>query len=354
MSRIGLIGGSFDPIHLGHIEMAKQAKRQLQLDEVWFVLSYDTPLKDRTLSNYDARKKMVKLALNGFDGFKLCTIEETSNGKNYTIDTVGRLKTQHKDATFFFMIGGDQIKQLNKWKDIEKLQSEVQLCGFMRDGETVDTPYNVRMLSMEPYPISSSEIREGKLKYLHPKVKDYIVENFLYEGIVSSYMSEYRYNHSVSVAKLCVNLAKAHHLDEQIAYMCGIYHDINKEFIYINEDDGRTLVSQLRPELIDVKKSIWHGFLGAYVCGHNLGIRDKRVLAAVEHHVLGEHLGIYSKLLYIADKLDPLRGDTSELLAYAYKDIHLGYQEVKEDQMKCYGKEYVDGEKIRSDIERNQ
>ena len=354
MRRIGLIGGSFDPVHLGHMEMAKQAKKQLQLDEVWFVLSYDTPLKERTLSSYTVRKKMLQLALKGFARFKLCTIEEVSNGKNYTIDTIKQLKKMYRNTKFFFIIGGDQIKQLHKWKAIEDLQEEVCLCGFIRDGKKIDTPYKVKMLSMKAYPISSSEIRQGKLNYLHPSVKKYIVENCLYEAIVKNYMSEYRFRHSESVANLCVQLAKNHHLDEKVAYMCGIYHDINKEFMYINEAHAQVLIAHLKSHLQDMKKGIWHGFLGAYVCSHYLGIRDKRVLAAIEHHVVGGHLGIYSKLLYIADKLDPLRKDTSELLVYAYKDIHLGYQKVKEEQEKCYGKEFVNGKEIRSNNKCNQ
>jgi len=347
MKKVGLLGGSFDPIHMGHMEMAKQAKKQLQLDEVWFVLSYDTPLKKRKLTTYEDRKKMVELAIQGYKKFHVCTIEEDSKQKNYTIDTVLELKKKHQDTRFYFLLGGDQIKQLDKWKAIDHLQEEVILCGFMRNG-TFDTPYKVKTLDMNPYAISSSEIRSGKLKDLHPKVKAYIVKHVLYEKIVSSYMSEYRYTHSISVANLCVKLAKMHNLDENVAYLCGIYHDINKEFMYINEQQAEILIACLRPHLLNVNKSIWHGFLGAYVCSHYLGIQDKRILKAIEYHVLGEHQGIYSKLLYICDKLDPLRSDSSALLEYAYQDLHLGYEKVKEEQKRCYGKEYVDGKEIRS------
>ncbi|MDF9824078.1 nicotinate-nucleotide adenylyltransferase [Breznakia sp. PF5-3] len=343
MRKVGLLGGSFDPIHLGHVEMAKQAKRQLHLDEVWFVVSNDTPLKERVLSDYQIRVNMVKLAIASYRNFKVCTIEKTNKGKNYTIDTVHKLKKLYKDSAFFFIVGGDQVEQLDKWKDIDKLQQEVSLCYFERDGKKYTSDYKLHPLHMNPYPISSSTIREGKLTYLNPKVKRYISENYIYAGIVSNYMSEYRYQHSMRVAELCVNLAKVHGYDEKIAYLAGMYHDINKEFTYLSLADAKVIIEHLQPNLLKTKESIWHGFLGSYVCKHHLGIYDHRILEAIEHHVLGSSNAIYAKILYIADKLDPDRDyDTQKLWNIALTDIHAGFKAVKEDQEKFYGEEFLD------------
>lgn len=340
MSRIGLLGGSFDPIHLGHIEMAKQALKQLYLDEVWFVVSNDTPLKERNLTSYQDREKMVATSIQAYRKFRVCNIEKTTKGKNYTIDTVLRLKKQNPLHTFFFIIGGDQVKQLDKWKDIEHLQEEVNLCFFERDGEKIKSNYKLTALKMQPVPISSSEIRLGKMDYVNKQIKQYISMNFLYEGIVSNYMSDYRYSHTKQVASVCKQLAKQHGANEHIAYLSGMYHDINKEFLYMSLEESKVVLKNLYPEILAMDEGIYHGAIGAYVAQHYLGIKDTRILKAIEHHVLGDHDGIYSKILFLADKLEPTRKyETKALLAVAFKDLDVAIKLVKDELKTIYDKE---------------
>lgn len=345
MKRVALLGGSFDPIHEGHLEMARQARRQLQVDEVWFVVSRDTPLKDRTLTTYENRLHMVKLALTPYRRFKTCTIEREVEGKNYTIDTVHLLKKRYPKHMFYFLIGGDQVKQLDQWKDIDALLAEVKFCCFKRDEEVMQTKYDMRMLSMKPYPISSSEIREGKLQYVHPKVKQYIINQVLYEDILLHHMSHYRYEHSVRVATLAKEIARVHHYDEQVAYRMGMYHDINKEFMYVSKEASQMILEQLHPEVLKQAPGIWHGYMGRYVCDHMLGIQDQRVLNAIEHHVLGDSKSVYAMILYIADKLDPAREYDMRALKKAVLDnLYKGFNMVKEAQKQYYSEECKRGE----------
>lgn len=342
MRRIGLLGGSFDPIHLGHLAMAKQAKRQLQLDEVWFVLSRDTPLKASIATCYEIRLHMLKITIAPYRNFHACTIERDGAGKNYTIDTIRKLKQAYPENQYFFLLGGDQVTQLPKWKAIDELASLVRFCCFERAGSDLVSPYPISKLTMPSYPISSSAIRDGQLRYLDPKVKQFIVYHVLYEGIVSSYMQEERWQHSKRVATLASQLAKANQYDEKIAYLCGIYHDINKEFRYVSLEQSAVILKHLRPALLKKPQSLWHGFMGRYVCKHFLGIYDERILNAVEHHILGNHQGVYTKLLYVADKLEVGRKyDTQPMIAIALNDIHKGFEVVKESQRAFYGKEFV-------------
>mgnify|MGYP003296844293 CR=1 FL=1 len=102
MMKVGLLGGSFDPIHNGHVEMAKEAYRQLGLDEVWFIPTADTPLKQRKLTCYEDRVEMIIRAIAPYRHFYVSRIEEHTDGKNYTIDTIRKLNKMYPDYTFYF------------------------------------------------------------------------------------------------------------------------------------------------------------------------------------------------------------------------------------------------------------
>ena len=109
--KIGIFGGSFDPIHSGHIEVARQAYALLNLDEVWFLPSSKTPLKDRNLTDNEDRKHMIALSIQNIPYFSLCTIEMEREGISYTIDTVLELKRLYPDYDFYWIIGNDQLKR---------------------------------------------------------------------------------------------------------------------------------------------------------------------------------------------------------------------------------------------------
>ncbi len=342
--RIGLLGGSFDPVHEGHLAMAKHAYHQLQLDEVWFIPAYDAPLKDRKLSDFSHRCAMLELAIKPFSHFKICTIESEWEQKSYTIHTMEALLKRYPKHTFYFMMGQDQVAQLDKWKEIDKLQEIVELCAFARNGNAIDTPYKVRPLHMNAHLISSSEIRMGKRSHLSKAVISYINKHGLYLDFVEDVMSEKRYAHSQSVALLCKEIACAHHLDEDKAYLSGLLHDIAKEYRILNQEDAKKVLQVMKPKLLTYKEAIWHGYLGSFVCSHKLHIQDQDILLAIENHVLGECRNPYAMILYVADKLDPLRGyDSSATIALVKKDLYEGFYEVHRQQSAYLGKENVSG-----------
>ena len=342
--KIGLLGGSFDPIHDGHVLMAKEAYRQLGLDEVWFIPTADTPLKDRKLTCYEDRVEMIYRAIQPYRHFKVSRIEECMDGKNYTINTIRKLNEMHPNYTFYFMIGADQVAQLDRWKDIDALQNEVHLCAFMRDGMDVNSPYKVRKLSMKPHPASSTKVRNGKYGYVCESVRKYMIKHHLYLDFVKDAMSEFRYEHSLSVANLSVKIARANHMDEEKAWLCGLLHDINKEYKMIDFEASKKVLAIMKPELLEYKEQIWHGYMGRFVLEHCLQIRDKKLLMAVENHVLGECKSSYAKLIYVADKLDPRRNyDTTPGIEACCRNLNEGFEFVKSQQKTFYGEEFVSG-----------
>lgn len=342
--KVALLGGSFDPIHKAHIQMAVAAKSQLHVDEVWFVPAKDTPLKERTLSNYESRLRMCELAIHNYRHFKICTIEKTMSGKSYTIHTIRKLKEQYPDIEFYFLIGNDQVKQLKDWYLVEELVKEVSIAAFARNGEITTSEYPIHYLAMNAMVESSTAVRNGAFYYLPCAVRNYVLQKGLYFSFLETVMSTYRYRHSVSVAKLCVEIAQAQGLDIHKAWLCGMLHDINKEFRIIDEKEAKIILREMKPELLAYPKGVWHGFIGSFICSHRLGIKDQDIIIAIENHVLGECRNRYAMLLYACDKLDPLRDyDTSIGISLCKKNLYEGYRYVVKEQDKYYGEESARG-----------
>ncbi len=128
-NRIGLLGGTFNPIHCGHLQVAQIIQKKLKLHRVLFIPTGTAPHKKAIASpSKTDRLKMVRLALKSHPDFKPSDIEIKRPGISYTIDTVMRLKQRHPQDTFFFIIGTDAFSHLPKWKAPEQL---LRLCHFV-------------------------------------------------------------------------------------------------------------------------------------------------------------------------------------------------------------------------------
>lgn len=184
--RIGLLGGTFDPPHYGHLLMAERAFEEMNLDEVWFIPSYIPPHKANAKTSGTDRVKMLQLAIGDRPHFHIKTIELERKGKSYTIDTVNILREQNPDTELFFIIGGDMVEYLPNWHRIEELSQLITFIGMKRHGYSMDTPYLVYEVAMPILEISSTDIRnrvaEGRsIRYLtSKKIIDFIEEKGLY------------------------------------------------------------------------------------------------------------------------------------------------------------------------------
>lgn len=328
MIKTALIGGSFDPVHKGHEAMAQAAIEQLGVDEVWFIPSRVTPLKDRSLTSGGHRLNMLRRVTSKNPKYKICDVDLKRNGISYTVDTLEILNRQFPNREFTWLIGADQAAQFDQWKDPERLK---QLARFVvvNRGETVDNPCNLEEIRMEPVDVSSTDIREGThLNWLDRDVLQYILDNELYiHQWPKRQMNEHRYQHSCSVAKLCREMAKAHHLNEHQAYLAGLFHDIAKD---MEKEEMRKWILAAFPEAVSEHSAIWHGYVGSSVCSRIYGIHDPVVQNAIANHVKGSSYDPYAMIVFIADKIDPLRGyDSSALKEVCMKDLYNGFMLVK-------------------------
>lgn len=187
MKRVGILGGTFDPPHLGHLIIAEEVRLALNLDEVWFMPSQEPPHKHKAFSPVCERIEMVKKAIECNPYFKLNTIEVDRLGKSYTVDTLKILKNRYPDVMFYFIIGGDMVEYLPKWRKIDELMNMVTFVGVKRVGYKLETPYPVKLVDIPYIEISSTMIRDrinhnNSIAYLVPEaVIQYMKEKRLYE-----------------------------------------------------------------------------------------------------------------------------------------------------------------------------
>jgi len=195
--RIGILGGTFDPIHNGHLALAEAAQATLSLDEVLFVPANRNPLKkDRRQASARDRLEMVRLALAGQPGFAVSDIEIRRGGPSYAIETVWELQQVHP-GEYWFLLGADAVRDIESWKQPERLLRLCRLGVAIRLPETVEDVLSrlkpevrekVDPIELAPVEISATEIRERiAMKervnaWLPAAVLQYIRENRLYEN----------------------------------------------------------------------------------------------------------------------------------------------------------------------------
>ncbi|MDQ0481556.1 nicotinate-nucleotide adenylyltransferase [Guptibacillus hwajinpoensis] len=188
--KVGLLGGTFDPPHLGHLALAQGVLETCELDEVWFMPSHRPPHKNGSdITENHHRVEMVQRAIEGNPKFKVTLIEFERNGRSFTIDTIEILKANYPDIDFHFIIGGDMIEDLPNWHRIDELSKMISFIGVNRPGYHPDKEqYEVSLIDVPQIDLSSSEIRRdlsfGKSgRYLLPEsVRILIEEKGLYES----------------------------------------------------------------------------------------------------------------------------------------------------------------------------
>ncbi len=189
---IGIFGGTFNPIHLGHLIIAGKVRESLNLEKIIFVPAHYPPHKKAPEIGGLHRYRMVKLAISNNFYFVASKIELEREGKSYTIDTVNALKKMYlPEKDFYFILGLDAYLETDSWKEIEKLKKLVTFVVVKRNvipsGTRNLSFKNVSFIDLEPIGISSSEIRsrikKGKSVHtlLPDKVMNYIQQHHLYE-----------------------------------------------------------------------------------------------------------------------------------------------------------------------------
>ena len=326
MNRI-IFGGGFDPIHLGHLNMAKAAKKIIQ-GEVIFVPAKVSIWKEESVDETH-KLNMIKLAIEGEEGFSVDTFELEQKEQPYSYLTVEHFAKKYPHDKLFFLIGQDQVNSFHLWKEPEAIASLAQIVYYKRPKCAVNQAnidkFHMQAIEGPVVDVSSSDIRNLKSLAISEKVLRYIEENNLYFiSKIKGYIKESRYIHSLSVAHLAYTIAKKQHLDYQKAYIAGILHDIAKG---VDKNESLALMKQYYPEYLDIGEYAYHQFLGEMIAKRDFNIEDEEELSAIKYHTTGrKDMCWLEKLIYASDKIDPTRQfDSSELIRAMLDDLNSGF-----------------------------
>lgn len=199
--KVGIMGGTFNPVHNGHLLLAETAREALSLDRILFMPSGNSYMKESSqILTGDTRAQMVRLALVGNPYFIFSDLELTRKGPTYTCDTLASLKVENPQTQYYFILGEDNLLTLKYWKNPAFIFKNCVIAGAIRaseDGSRISEAANllkreyqadIRILPERRIDISSSEIRkrlksEQSIRYMVPeRVFDYIMKNRLYQS----------------------------------------------------------------------------------------------------------------------------------------------------------------------------
>jgi nicotinate-nucleotide adenylyltransferase len=186
--KIGILGGTFNPIHIGHLILAEEVREKLFLDKIIFMPAYLPPHKNNShIIEAGHRYAMIQAAIKENPFFSVSDIEIKRQGRSYTIDTLRQLKKLYPEDELYFITGSDLLKYLDDWKDLSEIISMVKFVVATRPGYALEKiPSYIATVAIRAVDISAFEIRDAikdnkSFRYLVPEsVFTYITKNNLY------------------------------------------------------------------------------------------------------------------------------------------------------------------------------
>lgn len=338
MEKIGIMGGTFNPIHNGHLASAVEVSRQLGLDKIIFIPAGRPAFKDngQTASAFH-RYAMCALAIQPHPQFCISPIEVEKSGISYTFETLQKLKVMHPLCKFFFIAGADIIKNFHKWRNSDEILKICQMVITSRPGSPLVLEGSLKsaiQISIADIDISSTMVRESLSSgkpidtFVPVSVADYIKVQGLYSHIwtitnrLKGAQSVRLYDHSVSVAATALMYGKHHGLDDVILnklHIAGLLHDCAKEYcnwLSVTQLESLFVENGLDAADVFLRENIplAHGFVGAIIARRDYKILDSDILEAIKCHTFGRvGMTLIDKLLFVADYTEPLRPQSIDI-----------------------------------------
>lgn len=199
MKKIGILGGTLDPIHNGHLMIAECARDQLNLDEVWFMPTGNPPHKsNQNISPNEVRKEMIELAIEDNNNFKFSDFEYKRDGIIYTSDTMKLLKNAYKDTDFYFIMGADSLMYFKDWHKPEEIVLYCNLVVAGRDNDDSELLREVAILE-DKYNINIHVLKSPKICISSSDIRDYINNKFSIKYMVPDSVERYIKNKNLYV-----------------------------------------------------------------------------------------------------------------------------------------------------------
>ena len=315
--KVLVFGGSFDPVHKGHVSLFRRAMKVIAPDVAHIVPAYHSPFKAKSPTPFRLRMKMLKQAFAGFSGHIVFDdYELKQGGKTYTYQLVQYLKKRYKNPGIYLLVGTDCLNDLHNWKNPEYIFKNAVVVAGKRKGYN-ENPAAFKHLFLPGFfpKLSSSRVRAYILACgdipdtVPPQIAPTIRENKLYGLAVHDWLKAHlktnRYLHSKNVAEMAAALSDIYDVNVESAVKAGILHDAGKGF------SGPELIHFCKEHKIKVpffedicrlEPSLLHSYASAWLAQHLFDVRDKDILAAIAEHTLGSlHMSTLSKILFVAD-----------------------------------------------------
>ncbi len=315
--KVLVFGGSFDPVHKGHVSLFRRAMKVIAPDVAHIVPAYHSPFKAKSPTPFRLRMKMLKQAFAGFKGnIVFDDYELKQGGKTYTYQLVQYLKKRYKNPEIYLLVGTDCLNDLHNWKNPKYIFENAIVVAGKRRGYD-EKPAQFKHLFLPGFfpKLSSSRVRAHILACgdvpdtIPPQIAPTIRKHKLYglevHDWLKSHLKTNRYLHSKNVAEMAAALSDIYDVNVEAAVKAGILHDAGKGF------SGPELIRFCKEHKIKVpffddicrlEPSLLHSYASAWIAQHLFGVRDKDILQAISEHTLGSlHMSTLSKILFVAD-----------------------------------------------------
>ncbi|MEL7610262.1 MAG: nicotinate (nicotinamide) nucleotide adenylyltransferase [Bacillota bacterium] len=331
--KLGILGGTFNPIHEGHLSLANMALSAYGLDRVLLLVNASPPHKNvpNLIAGVD-RLEMVRAAAAPYGGLEPCDLEVRLGGVNYTVASVSRLKEMYPGAELNLIIGEDMLESFHSWREPERLVEMVRLIAVRRPGSSADMELAAQRLResigarilIAPFSgpdISSTSIRrrirdalavEGDVPFAVERIiyeKGYYFppEIRLMQEKLAGMQNKNRYLHTMGTVFAAVELAGRHGADGKNARLAALLHDCAKvaerSILEQAEEEGLTLDASSAG-----MKGLLHAKIGAIYAKRLFGVEDEQVLDAIRYHTTGRAgMSLLEKIVYLADMIEPGR-----------------------------------------------
>ena len=376
MKKVGIMGGTFDPIHISHLILGETAYEQFSLDKVLFLPAGNPPHKRNRKGGASdlERVEMVRRAIAGNSHFQLCLDEMDASDYSYTYRTLERMKAEHPDTEFYFIVGADSLFDFEKWKEPARICQTASILVAVRD-HVDDERLSRKMKELEEklgghfyrlystnLDISSKMIRDWirrkkTVRYYVPEpVLAYIADRHIYgmestlektegqgkekirqmsgqydlkkiEEKLEKHLDEDRMRHTRGVMYTAASLAMVYGCSLEKAQVAGLLHDCAK--CIPNKKKLKMCLENQIPmtEYEEANPFILHAKLGAFLARQKYGVDDEQILDAITWHTTGKpDMSLLDKIIYLADYIEPAR-DKASRLPYIRK---LAFQDLDE------------------------
>lgn len=343
--RIGILGGSFNPPHLGHRRMADLAVRKLRLDTLYVIPAVRPPHKEITKGSPvdEKRFKMTQIAFNNLKSVVVSDIEYKREGPSYTVDTISEIKKINPDSDIYLIMGTDMFLTLDEWYKYEEILSMCIPAVFAREAgqcEVINAKaqgWNVEIVENKIVPISSTKLREhlisrDGLEYVGEELYEYIIKERLYGAKPNldwlrlrahAYLDKKRVPHVLGCEQEAARLAKRWGADVGDAREAAILHDITK-----NKDRKQQLILcekyDIITDIVELQNvKLLHSKTGAELSKDLFGVSGE-VYDAILWHTTGRPgMGLLEQVIYMADYIEPTRDfpGVEKLRELAYSDL---------------------------------